>query len=356
MMSSSQNEVCRRVAQVRREYAGARGKSRFARELGIPASTYDYYEADRTPPAEVLVEISRVADVDLRWLLTGEVGSAVVADHPVLQRAARLIGRNSDAIEPLAAFLDILEGTLVFPDKPSSVAEQGGLAVVRGGEGAGEAERAEGDKVGARPLAADGGTEGEHDGEGGDASCRAEPAEQQRWIPVLGRSAAGVPAFWSQGEDVGGVTTLAELIERHADAYREPAMPAVVTGEAAEGQAAAIIAVRAPAGELQTPTEFIDAPAIKARYHDAFAVRIDGESMQPEVRHGDYVILSPAVEARAGAMAVVQLADAIGVTCKLYHPAGGQIHLVPINEAVAPTTVEAEQVEWALRVLARVRP
>ena len=30
---------------------------------------------------------------------------------------------------------------------------------------------------------------------------------------------------------------------------------------------------------------------MKARYGDAFAVRIDGESMSPEIRHGDLVVL-----------------------------------------------------------------
>ncbi len=343
-MAPSQNEICGRVAQVRREYAGSRGKSKFARELGIPASTYDYYEADRTPPAEVLVEIARVAEVDLRWLLTGETGAAVPADHPVLQRAARLIGRNSDAIEPLTAFLEILEGTLAFPEKAAAVAGQAGEKGGPQDSGHLGEEAFSGESMGRSAEAGDDG------GDGGEAASK-----QGRWIPVLGRSAAGVPAFWSRDEAKDDLTTLAELIERYATAQQGPAMPALLTGEAAEGQAA-IIAVRDPAGDLQTPTEFIDAPAIKARYEDAFAVRIDGESMQPEVRHGDYVVLSPSAQARAGAMAVVQLDGAIGVTCKLYHPEGGRIHLVPINETVAPATVDADEIDWALRVLARVRP
>lgn len=341
-----------RVAQVRQEFAGERGKSRFARHLGVPPSTYDYYEGDRTPPAELLVDIALIAGVDLRWLLTGEAGGGVSADHPVIQRAARLIGKNADAAGPLAAFLEILEGTLAFPD---------------GGSVDGGASAAQGSADAAQALArVPGGTHRDSSSAAGvgepspatPAAATPEGETRRRWIPVLGRSAAGVPAFWDTPDDADGLTTLADLIDRHAASERADTQPALVQGEAAQAatDAVQIIAVRDPAGQADAPVEFIDAPAIKARHGDAFAVRIDGESMQPEVRHGDYVVLSPSAPARAGSMAVVQLRGAIGVTCKLYHPEGGRVHLVPINEAVAPATVDADQIDWALRVLARVRP
>jgi hypothetical protein len=177
----------------------------------------------------------------------------------------------------------------------------------------------------------------------------------KRWIPVLGRSAAGVPAFWANAADADGLTTLGDLIRRHAAADTQ-AVPATAAGEAADNASVRIIALRRPPHEPDGPVEFVDAHTVKARYADAFAVRIDGESMSPEIRHGDLVILSPSAHALAGRAAVVQLAGAIGVTCKLYHPEGPRVHLVPINDAVPPTTVDADQIDWAFRVLARVRP
>ena len=56
----------------------------------------------------------------------------------------------------------------------------------------------------------------------------------------------------------------------------------------------------------------------RKKYDVVFAVRIDGASMAPEILHGDVVILSPSCPAEQGKPAVVQLADKIGVTCKLF--------------------------------------
>ena len=123
----------------------------------------------------------------------------------------------------------------------------------------------------------------------------------------------------------------------------EPAAPASVQ----------LVTLRAPGAE--GPAEFVASEPLKRRHADAFALRIDGDSMAPELRHGDVVVLSPSAEAAEGRPAVVQLADQIGVTCKLYRRAGQTVHLVPVNEQYAVQTFPAERVIWALRVLARVR-
>jgi hypothetical protein len=173
--------------------------------------------------------------------------------------------------------------------------------------------------------------------------------------------------MWDPADPTDALTTLGELIATHAPGPDDlPSRTARTVSEQPDHHqpTVRIITLREPptelagrvAGQSSGPVEFLDAPHIKADHPDAVAVRIDGESMSPEIRHGDLVVLSPSAPAEAGRAAVVQLSGAIGVTCKLYHPAGPRVHLVPINDQFPPTTVEAQTVEWALKVLACIRP
>jgi len=323
----SQKEISRRIAQVRLEVAGPRGKSSFAKALGMSPSTYDYYESTRIPPADVLLRIAEVAGVDVNWLLTGQSGGREVpADHPVLQRAAGLLADKPNAAAPLAAFVELLGASLEFPQES---AEQVGP----------------GDAPAARPPDA---------GAGEYRSDFAASAGDPRasWIPILGRSAAGLPQFWADAGQADGTTSLDELIERNAGGRVRQVRPATAAAEGAQA-AVQVITLNEPDG--LDVVSFVAAEGIKAMYGDAFALRIDGDSMHPDIRHGDLVILSPSVEAADGKAAVVQLDGQIGVTCKLFRRDGNTVHLVPIDEQVPPQTYPHGQLVWALRVLARVR-
>lgn len=175
---------------------------------------------------------------------------------------------------------------------------------------------------------------------------------QEDWIPILGRSAAGLAQFWSTQDEGTGVTALSELIARHVGWSPRQAQSLQLSGETGS-DVVQLITLRSPrAGEL---AEFLTAPSVKARYGDAFALRIDGDSMSPDIRHGDLVLLSPSAPATDGRPAVVQLRGQIGVTCKLYRREGPDVHLIPLNERLQPQTFPADQIEWALRVLGRVR-
>jgi len=323
--------ICDRIVQVRVEVAGTRGKAAFARMLGISPTTYQSYETGRAAPADVLVKMAQVAQVDVRWLLTGlDVDSpAVTGDHPVLQRAGKLLGEHPNAAAALGAFVEILCESMKFPAKTAPAT----ASQTPTGQG-GSVEAALGDRepASAEPVAT---------------------GQSDDWIPILGRSAAGVPRFWDDDDAGRGVTTLGELISRHASAARR-ARSAEAQGEGGgELEPVQLIALAGPdAGDC---VEFVNAPGIKGRYHDAFAVRIDGESMSPDIAHGDVVILSPSHPARDGRGAVVQLRRQIGVTCKLFRREGPSVHLVPINEQFRPQTFDAADLEWALRILARVR-
>ena len=341
MASSSDKGVCERIAQVRLELTGPRGKAKFAKQIGISPSTYDYYESSRIPPADILVRIAEVAGVDLHWLLTGQAsgGRAIAPGHPVLQRAAALLADRPDAAAPLAAFVELLsEVQAVTADQPTQ-ADSAEAATAAGGT-ATSPSQSDGPQL-AEPV---GRAAGEGGGDGQTTTVGL--------IPVLGRSAAGVPQFWSQGADAG-VTELAALIGRHAGASAQRVQAAVLSD--AEGQTKAqIVTLRDPGPD--EVAQFVRADAIASRYVDAFALLIDGNSMAPEITHGDLVILSPSVAAANGRGAVVQIAGQIGVTCKLFRRSGEDIHLVPISEELAPITIRAEQLVWALRIIGNVRP
>ncbi|HPS52092.1 MAG TPA: S24 family peptidase [Phycisphaerae bacterium] len=315
------------MSQIRLEYAGPRGKSRFAKQLGLSPSTYDYYEASRVPPVDVLIRISEVAGVDLGWLLTGRKSAdGLDVNNPIVQRAARLLREQPSSARPLAAFLEILEGIKAFPPKENSVDDvgQGNLAAENVAFGA----------VG-KVASAGGGRRG--------------------WIPILGRSAAGISHFWADDEQVADIVTLGDLIEKHVGEVRDEKIAAVSrasSGDVQQGvQIITLDRPDVPGGAV----EFIASEAICRKYPDAFALRIDGDSMSPEIFHGDIVVLSPSVRAVVGEPAVIQLAGAIGVTCKIYHPADDGLHMVAANADYKPTIVPMASVNWALKVLAKIR-
>ncbi|MBN1942489.1 MAG: helix-turn-helix domain-containing protein [Phycisphaerae bacterium] len=358
MKKSKEIPICRRVAEVRLKLCGPRGKAAFAKMLGISPSTYDYYEAARVPPAELLVKIAEVGGVDLRRLLTGEASAepAVPADHPAVRRAAALLNEHPQAAEPLSAFLDVLAKTLAFPQKSPAKSPTQKTAKQSAFPKTAPSEKT---KPSLAPLVSPA------------AASHDQPDDAQRsWIPILGRSAAGVPRFWAEGEDAAGLTSLGELIARctehpPAAADVEPGRAVVSRKKFSASPAAAlpvqIVTLRTPlpwgaGGEEYAVAQFLCSAEIKANHPDAFAVRIDGDSMSPEICHGDLVVLSASAPAVAGQPAVVQIDGAVGVTCKVYRPVGVCANLVPINENESTFTVATDQIVWALRVLARVQP
>jgi len=337
MTKDAATEICRRIAELRAKAFGPRGKLRFAKQLGLSASTYDYYEGSRTPPAEVLVRIAEVTGADLHWLLTGVPSATPLSaeDHPVLRRAAALLADCPDAAGPLDAFVSLLMETRKFPAKPQvteiePVATESMPAVRQPPVPASPQRQPE-----PPPIA---------------------PAHPGRegWIPILGRTAAGIARFWGKDEDVSGLTSLAELIARQA-AWRSRSVRPATAAEDEIQTPAAVQLITLSAPDERDTAEYVSAGTIKRRHGDAFALRVDGDSMAPDILPGDVVILSPSVAAEEGRAAVVQLAGQIGVTCKLYRISGGRVHLVPANGNYEIATVPAGQVDWALRVLARVR-
>ena len=314
--SNPAQAVSNRLKQLRLQFYGPRGAGKFARALGISPALYRRFEDGRSPTVELLISAARLTGTDLYWLITGTGPDGSSADtippdrKSLLAQIDRVVSDNPVALRVLRSFLDLLEEGVLGPaDRPDPDRGPGG----RGG-----------------------------------------------WLPVLGRSAAGVVFFWQDLPDGSGRTPaqrLSDLIESYLRAETAAAWPASIDqtadGSADSLQTASLIQINVPSDAAVS--EFLDCPVIRQRYPDAFALRIDGDSMLPRFAHGDLVIVSPSVPAVDGQPAVVQLRDQLGVTCKLYRREVDHVHLIPSNDSFSPQTFAASDILWALRVLFRVR-
>ena len=309
--------IIKRVKLLRKQYAGSRGKSKFARALGISASTYNYYENNRVPSIEVLLRICEVTEADLGWLLTGSSTEKRFAFGPKsqpLERIDNLLKNNTELTEPIMAFIELLcEKKGVEKEFRSKV-------------------------LPSRP-------------------------ERPGWIPVLGRTAAGMVHFWDQTflpEPKQAITELDELVRKHIgkaiigsadgkvsiDLQARPLVDGVKRAEANLVQVS---------GEGQEQiVEFIQCEEIYGLFPDSFALHIDGDSMSPRINDGDIVILSPSVPAAQGQIGIARVANQIGVTCKLIRTTETDVHLIPINERYETKAVAKEDLLWALAVLCHI--
>ena len=317
--SPTAQAVIHRLKQLRLQMFGPRGGGQFARALGLTPASYRRYEKDRVPDVDVLVSAARATGTDLYWLITGQepdgsVSASIPTDRgPLLDRIDRAVAANPAALRAIQAFLDLLDegvlGPVNSPDGPAPDDDRHS----RGG-----------------------------------------------WLPVLGRSAAGVVFFW---QDLPNDTprTPAHRLSQLIDAYLKAeatgtwsaSVDQAADNSADSSQAASLIQINVP--DDAAVSEFLDCPVVRRRYPDAFALRIDGHSMLPQFSPADLVIVSPSVPALDGKPAVVQLRGQLGVTCKLYRRQGDRVHLIPTNDSFSPQDFDASDILWALRVLFRVR-
>lgn len=317
MQKIREKAIIERVVLLRQQYAGNRGKSRFARALGISASTYNYYENNRVPPIDILLKICEVTGADLEWLLTGHSSEKKFAfgkNSKVLQKLSDLFTNNPEMTEAVLAFIELLR-------------EQKGI-------------------------------------EGGFYS-KVLPSrpDRPRWIPVLGRTAAGIVHFWNQTilpESEQAITELDELVQRHigkeivgsVDGTVSIDLQARPLADGLKQQQANLIQV---CGQQQEQiVEFVHCEEIHKLFPDSFALHVDGDSMSPRINDGDIVILSPSVPAAQGQIGIASIANQIGVTCKLIRTTQTDVHLIPINERYETKIVPKKDLLWALAVLCHV--
>ena len=334
MQSFHEKAIIERVKLLRNQYAGNRGKSKFARALGISASTYSYYENNRVPPIEILLKICEVTGADLDWLLTGKEtpkspisepkGFAFGPNSSLLRRLDALLGENPDLAEPILAFIELL-------------CEKKGI------------EKEFHSKIAPSQM----------------PSAKIPPAKPARpgWIPVLGRTAAGMVHFWNQTflpEPRQAVTELDELVKKHigkaiissVDGILSIDLRARALVDGLKGKQANLIQVSGQ--EAEQIAEFVQCEEIHKLFPDSFALQVDGDSMSPRINDGDIVILSPSVPAAQGQIGVARVANQIGVTCKLIRSTETAAHLIPINERYETKVVAKKDLLWALAVLCHI--
>ena len=348
--------IIQRIRELRERFSGPRGRSKFAQALAISPSTYNYYERDRIPPIEVLLRICEVTGADIEWLLTGRESSrkfafaketvgtdpreAVISgvNSVLLRKLDALLTENPDLGTAVSAFVDLLVEKKAIESKPRPSFVQSGQ---------------------------------QHPG----------------WIPVLGRTAAGLVHFWDQmvlPEPKQAVTELDEIVRKHTGKAITGFVDGTITidlraqalVDGLKSQRANLIQVGGsalPADKQETDAmdstsspqvdstgppqvvEFVECEAIHKLFPDSFALQIDGESMSPRINDGDIVILSPSVPAAQGQAAVARVVNQIGVTCKLIRTTQERVHLIPINERYETKVVPKNELLWALAVLCHIR-
>ena len=320
MHNIDEKAIIERIRELRTRFAGERGKSKFARALGISPSTYSYYEDNRVPPIETLLAICRTTGADLNWLLSGQLASSspgIPVSGPnkmLLQRTAALLNEHPEMAESVAAFVDLL-------------CEKKGIQ--------------------------------------SELSKSESSTESQRpgWIPILGRTAAGIVHCWNETAlpvSSEAVTKLEELIRQHTgkEIISSSDAPIAIDFELAELSAAVsnlrVNLIRVSGGGQGQVVEFIDCDKISTVFPDAFALHVDGDSMSPRINDGDIVITSPSIPASDGQLAIAHISDQIGVTCKLIRNTPDGVHLIPINEKYDTKVIPSKNLLWALSVLFHV--
>jgi transcriptional regulator with XRE-family HTH domain len=325
-------QIIERVQLLRTQHAGSRGRSKFAHELGISPSTYSYYEKDRVPPVEILLKICEVTGADLNWLLTGHSapqknisglekfayekieGAEPGPKTTLLRKLDNLLGQNPELAEPISAFLELLSEKKCFED---------------------------------------------------EIHFKFTPSREGRpgWVPILGRTAAGMVHFWDQTllpEPKQAVTELDELVKKHvgkgiinsADGKVSIDLQAKALIDGVKRRQVNLIQVSGQeTGEI---VEFVECEEIVKLFPDCFALRIDGDSMSPRINDGDIVILSPSVPVAQGQIGIARVRNQIGVTCKLIRSSADAIHLIPINERYETKIVAKKDLLWALAVLCHI--
>jgi transcriptional regulator with XRE-family HTH domain len=337
MKKIDKNAIIDRLRQLRLQYAGPRGKSQFARALGLTPSTYSYYENNRLPPIETLLKVCEVTRADLQWLLTGKdsgKGSSFTANKALLEKIETLLRDSPQLTKPIEAFVDLLVEKNAFEKKLTPPAP------VR--------------------SATQGSDDSSQEHFSDDSKHTPAPPD---WIPVLGRTAAGMVHFWNQThlpDRSQAVTQLDELVRKYigkdilgsTEGLMSIDLQAQPIVEAIDNLDANLIQVAGSQGD--DIVEFVQVSQIQRLFPDCFALQIDGDSMSPRINDGDIVIVSPSVPAAQGQVAIACLANQIGVTCKLIRTTETDVHLIPINERYDTKLLPKSDLLWALAVLCHI--
>lgn len=88
----------------------------------------------------------------------------------------------------------------------------------------------------------------------------------------------------------------------------------------------------------------------------AHALRIKGDSMHPRYRAGEFVVVTPSIEAQPGRDVVVKLTNGKCLLKQLNWVHSDEVQLLSINNGYAPMTISREEIESICRVAGSVGP
>lgn len=86
----------------------------------------------------------------------------------------------------------------------------------------------------------------------------------------------------------------------------------------------------------------------------AYALRVKGDSMHPRYRAGEYVVVTPSIEAQPGRDVVVKLNDGNCILKQLNWIRDDELQLISVNNGYDPMTIGKEDVECMERVAGSV--
>lgn len=82
----------------------------------------------------------------------------------------------------------------------------------------------------------------------------------------------------------------------------------------------------------------------------SYALRVKGDSMHPRYRAGEFIVVTPSIEAQPGRDVVVKLKDGRKLLKLLNWVRGDEVQLLSINDGYAPTTLSVDEIESIHRV------
>lgn len=83
----------------------------------------------------------------------------------------------------------------------------------------------------------------------------------------------------------------------------------------------------------------------------AFALEIQGDSMEPTYRDGDTIIVSPGASIRRGDRLVVKTKEGEVMAKELVRQTATRIELTSINQAHGDRSLQAGEIEWMSRII-----
>ena len=111
----------------------------------------------------------------------------------------------------------------------------------------------------------------------------------------------------------------------------------------------------AHAGDAIDYDEIDDADKVPTECRDpkAFAMDVEGDSMEPKVHHGDRLIVSPSSPLYNDCYVVARFAQQGGVVLRKFEQMGNEVTLIPCNERYPVKSYDIDQFDWIYPVWGR---